>query len=171
MCTAMETEGAARSCLSPAAWITLWMEIWVGRHNGLGTKGAAGISQVQPQHRRVFWDMPRKANTMNLEELSGLGDLGSSPNQQGCFSWSQADRRTAEVLSQSSSSSVLSARALFRVQKKTGAANVLLMFLGVKLFWIWCVTTTCADLELRWGAGIQALTDKKTISGGTKTVI
>lgn len=49
--------------------------------------------------------MPRKANTMNLEELSGLCDLGSSPNQQGCFSQSQTDQRTAEVLCQCSSKS------------------------------------------------------------------
>lgn len=49
--------------------------------------------------------MPRKANTMNLEELSGLCDLGSSPNQQGCFSQSQTDQRTAEVLGQCSNES------------------------------------------------------------------
>lgn len=52
--------------------------------------------------QKSVWDMPRKANTMNLEELSGLCDLGSSPNQQGCFSQSQTEQRTAEVLSQCS---------------------------------------------------------------------
>lgn len=68
----------------------------------LGNKGSCWNITGAAQHRRVFWDMPRKANTMNLEELSGLCDLGSSPNQQGCFSWSQTEGRTAEILSQCS---------------------------------------------------------------------
>ena len=72
----------------------------------LGNKESCWNITGAAEQRRMFWDMPRKANTMNLEELSGLCDLGSYPNEQGYFSQSQTDGSIAEVLIQCSNYSI-----------------------------------------------------------------
>lgn len=125
--------------------------------------------------QKGVWDMPRKANTMNPEELSGLCDLGSSPNQQGCFSQSQTEQGTAEVLSQCSSEPGPQGWSFQNSDKDRSCwcpADAPGSLSGTPLrqpCGAGCVTVSSAELGLRWAAGIHSLTTRRHF-GGTKIV-
>lgn len=92
--------------------------------------------------------MPREANAMNLEELSGFCDLGSYPNQHKCFSWKQTGGRPRSWFSAAIRPFMFKHSTEF---KKRGTAHVLLRLLELKL--TLCSSTSPylnTDLHIFW---------------------